>query len=64
MNNPNNYWCGARLVIPETFEDCLSYGQRQYWLYQQIVALDARVTALEEALNINQNTQNSQEPGL
>lgn len=60
MNRPNNYWCGARLIIPTTFEDCLTYGQRQYWLYQQIVSLDERVTVLEEALNANPNTQNTQ----
>lgn len=48
----------ARLVIPETFEDCLSYGQRQFWLYQQIVDLDERVRALEERLGIDENTNN------
>lgn len=47
----NNHNCGPHfppmLAIPESFEECLSYGQRQLVLYKMIQDLDERVTALE-----------------
>lgn len=43
---PNPY---ARLVIPTSFEDCLTYGQRQAYMWSIIEDLDRRVKALEEA---------------
>lgn len=43
-------WYGnpfANLVIPDSFGQCLSYSQRQAWLYKKITELEARVAALE-----------------
>lgn len=43
-------WYGnpfANLVIPDSFGQCLSYAQRQAWLYRKITELEARVAALE-----------------
>ena len=39
-----------RLVIPTSFEECLTYGQRQLYMWKVIEQLDERVTALEEQL--------------
>lgn len=33
----------ARLVIPETFEDCLTYGQRQEFMWRKIKELEGRL---------------------
>ena len=45
----------GQLIIPTTFEDCLTYGQKQDFMWKKICEmqdtieeLDARVTALEE----------------
>ena len=43
-------WYGnpfSNLVIPDSFGQCLSYAQRQAWLYRKITELEARVAALE-----------------
>ena len=37
-----------RLVIPQSFQDCLSYGQRQLYMWKVIQELQDRVTELEE----------------
>lgn len=37
-----------RLVIPTSFQDCLSYGQRQLYMWKVIQELQDRVTELEE----------------
>lgn len=43
-------WYGnpfANLVIPDSFGQCLSYSQRQAWLYRKLMELDERVSKLE-----------------
>lgn len=43
-------WYGnpfANLTIPDSFGQCLSYSQRQAWLYKKIQELEARVSKLE-----------------
>ena len=37
-----------RLVIPQSFQDCLSYGQRELYMWKVIQELQDRVTELEE----------------
>lgn len=37
-----------RLIIPTSFDDCLTYGQRQYYMWKVIEELDNRVKELEE----------------
>lgn len=41
------------LVIPESFEECLTYGQRQLVLLKMIQDLQERVEALEQQNNNN-----------
>ena len=55
MNSPVNPWRSMRLVIPESFEDCLSYGQRQYFLYKMIEELQDRVEVLEQKVEELEN---------
>lgn len=43
-------WYGnpfSTLVIPDSFGQCLSYSQRQAWLYKKLMELDERVSKLE-----------------
>lgn len=37
----------ARLFIPASFNDCLTYGQRQEYMWQKIQELQSKVEALE-----------------
>ena len=46
--------CLSTLVIPDSFAECLSYSQRQNWLYKKIMELDERVQALEEKVDPNE----------
>lgn len=38
---------GARLVVPSTFEECLSYEQQLLFLAKKVDELEDRVEALE-----------------
>lgn len=53
------FWRRARLIIPTTFDECLTYGQRQDFMEKQIIELQERVTALE---NVSRETQIDEEP--
>lgn len=44
MNNLSS----KRLIIPSTFEDCLTYGQRQEFMWKKILELEERIIKLEE----------------
>lgn len=33
----NCFWAGAQLVIPQTFEQCLTYEKRILWLYKKLM---------------------------
>lgn len=48
--------CNARLVIPTSFEACLSYEQQVNFLARKIAELEARVTALEAEVEPNSET--------
>lgn len=37
-----------RLIIPTSFEECLSYGQRQAYMWSVIEDIDKRLKKLEE----------------
>lgn len=37
-----------RLIIPTSFEECLTYGQRQYYMWKVIEQLQNRIDDLEE----------------
>ena len=39
-----------RLIIPTSFSECLTYGQRQYYMWKVIEQLQERVEDLEEQL--------------
>ncbi len=39
------------VVIPEVFRECMSYGQRQMFMWKKIKELDERVTELESRIN-------------
>lgn len=39
------------LVVPEVFRECMSYGQRQSFMWKKIKELDERVTELEGRIN-------------
>lgn len=36
----------ARLVIPSTFDDCLTYGQRQEFMWKKIKELEDKIDEL------------------
>ncbi len=40
-------WWNARLVIPTTFDDCLTYGQRQDFMWKKIKELEEKIDELE-----------------
>ena len=37
-----------RLIIPTSFEECLTYGERQLYMWQCIQELQERVAELEQ----------------
>ena len=37
----------AQLIIPTTFEDCLTYGQRQEFMWKKIQELEQKIEELE-----------------
>lgn len=39
-----------RLIIPTSFEECLTYGQRQNYMWKVIEQLEERIEELEEQL--------------
>lgn len=39
-----------RLIIPTSFEECLTYGQRQLYMWKVIEELQAKVDELEARL--------------
>ena len=39
-----------RLIIPTSFQDCLTYGQRQLYMWKVIEQLQERVATLEEEI--------------
>lgn len=49
MGNINNCLNNARLVIPTSFEQCLSYEEQIRFLAEKVTELEARVEALENA---------------
>ena len=51
-----NNLCNKRLIIPTSFEECLTYGQRQEYMWKVIQELEERVKALEEKIpNTDEN---------
>lgn len=40
-----------RLIIPTSFEDCLTYGQRQYYMWKVIEQLQEEIDELKELTN-------------
>ena len=51
----------SSLVIPDSFAECLSYAQRQNWLYKKISELEERVEALEGNVESNDEDVESNE---
>ena len=51
MNNLSS----KRLIIPSTFEDCLTYGQRQEFMWKKILELEERIVKIEEKLKQQNN---------
>lgn len=47
-----------RLIIPTSFNECLTYGQRQNYMWKVIEELDDRITELEDQIDelTNQNS--------
>lgn len=43
----------ARLIIPSSFEDCLTYGEQVRFLYKKIKELETRVAELEAIIDEN-----------
>lgn len=41
----------ARLVIPESFKDCLSYGEQIRFMYEMIVKLQQEIENLEARID-------------
>ena len=39
-----------RLIIPTSFSDCLTYGQRQWYMWKVIEQLQDRIEELEEQI--------------
>ena len=42
------------LVVPSTFEKCLTYGQQQLYMWKYIQQLEERVAALEQQVNVDE----------
>lgn len=45
----------ARLIQPKSFEDCLTYGEQIYKLYEMVLELQEEVNRLKNG--IDQNSQ-------
>lgn len=62
----NNHNCGPCfppiLALPESFEACLTYGERQFVLYNMIQDLDERVTALEGGQSQSDDSEDEEDP--
>lgn len=43
--------CGARLFVPSTMNEALSYQEKQEFMWKYIQELEERVKALEEKVN-------------
>lgn len=43
-----------QLIIPTSFQECLTYGQRQLYMWKVIEELEERIEALEEQLTNQQ----------
>lgn len=57
-------WYGnpfANLTIPDSFGQCLSYSQRQAWLYAKVQELEQRVAALEGNVDPNSEVDEAEE---
>ncbi|MBO7733321.1 MAG: hypothetical protein J6S67_12225 [Methanobrevibacter sp.] len=39
-----------RLIIPTSFEECLTYGQRQYYMWKVIEQMQDKIDELEERI--------------
>lgn len=50
--------CGARLFVPASMEEALSYQQKQEYMWKCIQELEERVKVLEEKLN-SESAQNA-----
>lgn len=57
MGNINNCLNNARLVIPTSFEQCLSYEEQIRFLAEKVTDLEARVEALENAQNAESESE-------
>ena len=53
LNSIKDLWKG-QLIIPTTFEECLTYGQRQDFMWKKIQELEEKIENLE-----NKDNQNS-----
>ena len=51
----------SNLVIPDSFAQCMSYAQRQNWLYKKMCELEDRVAALEKKVNPNSEVDETKE---
>lgn len=49
MNRVVNIPEGARLIIPRTFEDCLSYGEQVRFLYEKLSECMTEIEELKAA---------------
>ncbi len=53
--------CGARLFVPSTMNEALSYQEKQEFMWKYIQELEERVKALEEKVNSENNIKKSLE---
>ena len=44
---PTTPLCGARLFVPTTIDECLSYQQKQEFMWKKIEELESRILVLE-----------------
>lgn len=45
---------GPQLIIPTSFSECLTYGQRQNYMWKVIEELEERIQDLEDQLENSQ----------
>lgn len=48
MRVPFWNYINARLVIPQSFDDCLTYGQRQEFMWKKIKELEDKIDELTQ----------------